>query len=640
MMQDRPFVPRALVLFLMVGLATACSGGGSGDDDDDDDDDDSSVDLDQYLADNQIQRMEVLEDGTERGVGTTDDAGVVRFYSGVHEGVFDFAVTEDQVDGPVGGIDVVVSVGAETAVYWLEDPNGVYDPMFFVTDVPDADGELEVRGADQLTADGGVLEFDPAEGDPFAPPFTFIGITFTLNIRSVLVGFAVGAALEAFKSIVEETCKFFAPVHGELCRLVANVTGAVAGAALGAFRLGAVQGWTIARDIAGDLLGDMVCEPLAQKIMVGYVLAPDDKSMRDRYREVARKYNYILYSLEESPPPNGAELWQTLEDDGVALTQVGRVVRDRYFELYNHTNPTEGAQGYAFGGAANAIKEMTADANFRAIVLRSLTIAEGYREILGLSPQGVTYSYEAFRYSEVRYSDIRWSESAGNVVPEALGPLVNCAMSIAKGATIGIEEAGARRDVEIDVKAAVGHMLDILELRFDTIWADNWGGVIPPGDCLADEYEPNGDWESAFANPVPVELVDDNVISLQELTLCDYIGAGSGEEDWYGYYISPIELNVEARVLGQAHGANEEVCVEIYFFSEIYTILEPWDPPTYITGACGVIDAGVFGLGGPATEPFGVRRTVGEQWSMLFIRVLPGASATGSPIDYELRFTP
>jgi hypothetical protein len=78
-------------------------------------------------------------------------------------------------------------------------------------------------------------------------------------------------------------------------------------------------------------------------------------------------------------------------------------------------------------------------------------------------------------------------------------------------------------------------------------------------------------------------------------------------------------------------GQDQPICIDVYFYSQIYEIAGT--PPDFITGTCGTVSVG------PATDTFGIRRTIGEEWSMILLRVRPGEGAMG-PIDYGMRFVP
>src|SRR5688500_8448897 len=93
------FQRRAWILFAGVCLA-ACTAADAGPGPDPDldpmmpPDGEEVIDLETYLEENHVVRLTDDGDGVERGIGTSDSAGVVRFYSERHEAMVNFDVTE------------------------------------------------------------------------------------------------------------------------------------------------------------------------------------------------------------------------------------------------------------------------------------------------------------------------------------------------------------------------------------------------------------------------------------------------------------------------------------------------------------------------------------------------------------------
>lgn len=598
------------------------------------------IPLEDFLRDNHVVTLEAHPDGGEIGRGTSNAEGVVHFYSPQRSGVFSFDLDDADLAGPVANMLVMASTSGDSAAFVLIDPNGVFAPMMFATSIPEGDTRLEVDSLDVLT-EGDIPEFDPARGNPFMP-FSILGVSFSMSIQGVLRGIGIGIVAELFGQLVNRTCSFFAPVHMEMCEFAGGIAGSLAAGFLGAIRLGPIATWGLGRELATEVLEGLVgsaCEATADAL-IGYNTNPNDTGPRNRYREVAYKYNYLLYRSFAEPPADAAALQSSLRRAGPRLSTLGRSVRDRYFELYNRESSEWG--GFAISAATEALQEQV-DENpvFRDWVIRRITIEEGYAATLHVHPRGLTASITTWRHVEVLADQIEWQYPEWEAALRHFGGIsaISCFMGIVKAGTARWSDAGAAREADLDVQGLVGAQLDVWSAYFDWLAETHYGEAIPTPTCLADEYEPNATWQDAVASPVPVELSPEaGVIHLRNLTLCDYLGMGSAEEDWYAYYIGAIELNVQARVtndmIDPARGADEPLCLDVYFFSEIYTIEEPpWDP-SHITTACGT--AGSW----PSTAPFGIRRTLGERWSMMLLRVRPDTGATGMPIDYNLRFTP
>lgn len=643
---QRPWAGWAACL-LAVAFASGCEPGGSGPGDGDADSDvdadgdadgdaaedgDAEETIDQYLERNGIARLELLEDDTEIGRGVTDADGEVRFYSAIHEIVFDLSYADEEA-APAPGLEVMVSVGPDQAVYFASDPGGELAPLFYVTGIPTADAELAVDTFEVYSEGAGLLEFDPDDPSPFGEACTLIGLAGTFSIGNVVRAMGATVALNVLKVLVEDTCRYFAPVHEELCGIVANVAYGAGSLAVGALNLAGATLFDQLFDVAGELLGDYVCDPVGG-YLAGYVVGANDTTARDRYREIARKYNYMLFRFEADPPADAAAARRTLEQLGVELAQVGRVVRNRYFELYN-----PGAESALPGLALGTVVDLTAagvelDATFRELLWARYTWAEGYEAILRIRPGELTYEVTEWTYEAVEWETVEWTEDWSRIV----GPLADCALAFVTGVHGRVEQAGAYRDADLDTATLVGHVLDVWDARMDYVYDTLWGGTIPD-TCTPDEWEPNETWESAVARPMPA-ILDSSVAEIHALNLCDYLGTGIVENDWYAYNIGPIELNVGARLMpvpaehgGTDVGLDERLCLEIYFYSELYEI--GMMPPDLVAGpACGRV------RDWPTIPYFGIRRTMGESWSMLLPRVYAEGAPTVREIDYSLRFTP
>ena len=592
-------------------------------------------DLESYLRENSIEVMEHMPDGTERGHAITGAEGYARFFSEDHAGVFALDLAAADLEMPIAGLEVTVSVADENAVYLVVDPNGVYAPLFFSTPIPESgEHEIEIDGY-ELATYGEVLDFDPSAGNPWETTFSFAGISVSMGIRGLLIGLALGAVGELLNTIVSETCKFFAPVHAEICDLAGAITGAAVGA-LGGYYVAGTSGLGSLAGLAGGVASELVCMPLgAGLVSVTYQRDPTTTGPRDRYRQLAYDYNYLLHRLETEPLADGgnAAAFDLLEREGAAIAALGNTVRASYFEI---ANPEAADNGATLGIAASATAgALRSDRVFREWVLSRLTISRGMQAMLGIGPDGVTLHVRQWRYLRGEYRQTTFREATRHA--EVLGPLVDCAFGFLEAAVVELEEGLMREEEEITTELMIGTMIDLWRLRMQYLHQQWYGGTIPMGSCTADEYEPNGTWMQAYSRPVPVMLTGEEAQEIQAMNLCDYLGMGGGEEDWYAYYVGPIELMVQASIRRPSEsttyrGRGENMCLEIYYYSYNYEIssLEP----EHITGpVCGTGDD-VY------TTPFSVARTLGEPWSMVMVRVFPGDGHSGAVTDYDLRFTP
>lgn len=588
------------------------------------------IDLETYLRENDIARMELREDGREVGIGVTDEHGVVRFYSETHEGVFDINL-EDIEETPGEGLEVMVVVGSDSAAYLVHDNEERFEPMLFTSGIPETDAELTVDGMDLLAPEEGFPEYIPEE-NPFESKLTIMGLQFTMTIQGILASMLTGAVVAAFSRLVNETCRFFAPLHEEVCELLGVVAEVVGGIATGGVQLTGVTAWALGRSVLGPAINTYVCDPLG-KVMVGYVRGPRDTSMRDRYRGVAYKYNYLLHLMETSPPADAGALRAELEGLGVELLTTGRIVRNSYFELYNPEGEDDHLRTAANFVLSSTIGALESDRVLRDWILTGLTIEEGYEELLLITDDAIHYEFRQWRYEQTEWSEIEWTEESS--AADNLGALLDCVISIVSGAEMEIREGEATRRVTMQLEQIAGISLRVLERRLDLLHEEHWGGGIPEGECDDDEFEPNDTWQLAASAPLPTVLESAGVVYLNDVRLCDPFGSGTLGDDWYAYYVGPMEFRCTARIIEVAEGAGQEqpICLEIYFWSEAFDIMEA--PPEHIVGpVCGAVSEELD------TVPFSIARTMGEAWSMLLVRVSAGARATESVIDYNLRFTP
>jgi hypothetical protein len=592
------------------------------------------IDLETYLRENGVIRLEE-SDGLERGTGLSSPDGKVRFYSARHEALFDLDLASHDVAMPVGMANVSLAVGENEAVYLVTDPMNRYHPLAFATAIPEADMNVEVDGWEALMTGGAVAEFDPSE-DPFASaPFTVIGINVSISIQTILVGMVVGVVADVLGDLVASGCRFVAPTFAERCALVGEVVSLAANIVGGLFTGSIVSGWDIFEEVAGEVI-DKVCEATGAAA-VGYVMDPNDGEMRTRYRQVAQKYNHVLHRMETDPQP-GQPSWAAMARVGAGLATTGQLVRNRYFQLYNAEGlDEEETVGYALGDNLDKLEAVLGaiDVDIVAVSVERVVLSDVMRAYLRITPYDVRYRVTRHRVVYTRTSSWSYStEGEGIEIPGWASTLAGCVFSIVQGAEVEYAEGAMRTMHELETKQIVGATLDVYAALFDEIYARYWGGTIPMGMCLADEYEPNATWEQAVASPVPVTLGSPDVVELTDVNMCNGIGSSGTEEDWYAYFVGPIEFMVQARLMQPPMPVNpdQELCLDIYFYSHIYEI--GGFPPDRITGVCGTVASE------PATEPFGIRRTAGEEWSMMLLHVRPGPSATGVPVSYNLRFTP
>jgi len=610
---------------------------------------DEVVELDDYLRDNDVVTLEALDDGTEVGTAITGDDGFARFYSPENQGIYQMQAADPDMGMALPGRQVTVAVGDSSMAYLITDPLGQYQPFLHTVDVPEEDAELEYDAYDVYREQAGLDDYDPGTGpNPFGAmsdddfgradhSLTIVGIAVTIGIRSILTSVAVGAAAAVFSNLVEGACNAVAPLYAERCRIVGVLAGAV-GSLVGGFFTGPVTAWALGATALDTALSvaELNCDNLAGAA-VGYVLDPGDDTGQNRYREIARKLNYLLHVMETDPQP-GQPSWDWAMEQAQRLIAVRDVVRNRYFQLWNQDGLGDSkAFGFGMGRAASATSGFfnNLEVDVRAATLTRLTIREETLAVLEIGEYDARYTVANWRYVQADWETFEWSYDPGSEFSKEMrGLLIGCAFNFVKGAVVAWSDGTTSREVELETADMVDDILDVFETGIEETYRRHWGDDIPMGDCLPDLQEPNGTWELAHASPVPGDLVTGGVAELMDLNLCNPAGTSGEDEDWYAYDIAPIELRVQARLIGDdmGMGQDERMCIEVYFYSEIYTITG--DPPDRITGTCGPVSSW------PATMSFGVRRTAGERWSQILLRVTHEDPTSTQEVDYGLRFIP
>lgn len=583
--------------------------------------------LDEFLAENRIVPMELGPDGIERGTLVTPADGVARFFSRRHGAVLAFEVEGD--DGaPLSGVEVVAEATEARFAYLLHDPSGATLPVFFSTDLP-APGEHRhvVDSADLLLRDAPVHDFDPAAGNPFREAFSFVGILSSTLFQTILRSVVAGVAIELLRRAVLTTCRTISPVHVELCDRIAAVVDGIASAVAG-FRVFGATAFGALATFVGEALAPE-CAAVGASL-AGYVRDPTDQTNRRSYGAIAHRYNYLLHRLVNDPPPGGAGPWlDTVVREGAELAQVGRVVRDAYFEAYN-PSPSLQLRESALNVAADVTGNMLSrDRTFRELVLVSLEIEEGYLAILRIRPDGATFSLRQWRVVRGTFAEIEVERALPG--SSFFGPLTSCTFGIVEGLLGQLERDGAILDAEaeLDANGLVQTMLRVWDRRVRFLYEQAYGEEMPTTCEFDDEFEPNQTWQQAVARPVPTILDGSGLVRAPDLRICPLPGAR--ESDWYAWPSGPIELRVQAAIVPEPVVAGQELCFDLHFYSEIYEIAE--SPPDHIRGPfCGA--SGVV-----ASDQFGIRRTLGERWSYLLMHVYPREVESGAFV-YEARFTP
>jgi hypothetical protein len=567
-------------------------------------------------------------DGAERGSGATGPDGVVRFYSHRHDALFSIALGNDD-DDALAGIVVHMQATEEGASYYADDPAGDYMPLLFQSGIPtELDQELTVSGEEIFLEGGDIFEFEPGD-DPFTSRL-LVGFTVSLSVRGVMMAVGKAAALMVFKKLVQETCLFFAPLHDDVCKVVANVVDFGRGVVVKGIKLVARKGYswigglaTATLQEAWSELRSKACEA-GGKFLITWIVPPEDeqeKPVQLRYREVAYKYRYLLDKLDNDPPDDPtarAALVTELGAAGKALTGVAGKVRDHYFELYND-NPETFLTDASFKLTAEAIKELV---EFRPLILESITLAYGYEELLLITDTTVYFeSYEFF------YGEIEISEGPPIESPWLFDWGVDCALTAAKGARIGWTAQDEQWTADIEIETAAGFMIDIIDDFLAKLHAEHWGGDIPDPDCLPDIWEPNDTWQSALTQPFANA---GSPVTIENFNLCD--GTSADDVDWIAIDANLINFQVQGRIRAPegGEGANERVCLDLYWYSQITELAG--DPPYFLTGACGTV-ASEF-----STAQIGVAQSTGESFRYVLARVRPdpGVPIPSVGIDYTL----
>ena len=615
---------------------------------------DVSDELAEYIRDNDVTILAMGDDGVEYGQNETGTDGWARFYSPVHEGLVEFEMSSDD-ESPtlVGDLPVILALTSEREAVWAAvDPTETYEPVLHSITVPET-GEHEMDLDMNEVSERLDIDYDPeAAEDPFGEDAEkdavgsitqplLVGVVVTFAIRSTLTSLAVGAVASIFGNLVRGACNFATPLYAERCEIIGNIAESAVKLFAGV-RLGNVSSWgDFAREVGGEALevADINCESVSASL-VGLItdITPDDTApIRElAFRRVLQKWNYLLHQMETDPQP-GQQSWEWAQEQSLALIAARHGVLEEYFVAMSaEENPPE--DGMLMGIFKSAVEKFVEGSEVTVITAARDAVTENNQIFYDFARDldgdgavddvdGVVMSYK-YTTSPTRLTNV----SEGFERLKAVYETLNCAWTFVTTVDAAFEQDGrAERIDDLIVQELVDDGIAALDAAITAEYRRFWG-ELPMGECLADIMEPNDTWQLAHASPVPGTLGagGGDVATLERLNLCDGLGMSGDDVDWYAYNNPAIDFRVQARFFQPpgAAGDTESVCVDVHFYSDIYELAGT--PPDVLRTQCGVGDF--------STDEFGVRRTIGERWSQILLRVRPENPEDAMPVDYNLRF--
>ena len=589
--------------------------------------------------DDNVVELTMDDDGAERGAGTTDADGVVKFYSPQHQAMFALDLG-DKTEAPVEGMQVQIEATADGVSYMAVDPQNRYMPLLFTSHVPTSmDEELVVDGIAAIdaarTARAVPVRFDRAPG---GKPL-IVGLLVSINIRTVLIGIGEAAILMVLKDIVTNTCEYFAPLHEDTCGIVGDVAEFAGAVLSGGVTLALSKGFTW-RAALGDAFRDQFWDKIREeackagtRALIGYLkpTEAEERPVQYRYRQAAYKYRQLIDKLDTMPPADPAKrakLKAQLTDAGKAISMVAPKVRDHYYELYNtEASAEEFLTELSLKATAEAVKKLV---TVRPELFVSLTLGYAYDELLIVTSTSITYKRVDFMFGKLETEIGEPLE-----VPEKLSWGFDCAMAIAEEAAIEWMNASGRQEGEVNIETALGHMVDMIDMFLVDLHAEIYGGDLPMPTCLPDIWESNDTYQAALASPTFAGTLGSGIVRVENLNACD--GMTAADEDWFKMDADPINFNVEARIraVDNGSGQDQRLCMQLYWYSQINELADA--PPDLLPGgACGT-PASEF-----STDSVNVRQSIGEAYRYILVRVYPDPSVSPTPavgIDYTLTFT-
>lgn len=594
-----------------------------------------------YIIENNVAILE-MRDGVEYGATASADDGFARFYSPERNALVEFEMDTEE-EGVVAGMNVILALSdSGEAVYSAIDPSGEYEPTLHSVMVPETgEHEMTVNNGDSEVRNQLELDYDPETAEnPFedaaeksdeiggsSQPL-LVGLAVSFVIRSIVISIVVGTVASIFRNLVEGACNIAAPLYAERCVMIGKIAEfgikLVAG-----LRIGGINSWgSFGMFVLDEALGN--CEDIgAALIGVNTTVTPLDRTP-DRellYRQAAQKWNYLLHAME-TDPQEGQHSWDWAAEQSAHLAQLRHGAQERYLVPMNVDEP-EAEPGFLMALLKRSVEQFVT--NLDATVITAVKDADygpaapaRYYYDWSLEPMQTT---RVIRYNYTVQPTRLWEASTERI--KRAYDAFNCAATFVSQVYSEVQLAGSAENRTFEIHDVIDVALIAINAGIEEEYKRLWGADIPMGECLADIMEPNHTWRLAHGSPVPGSL-DGGVTTLERLNLCDGLGMTGNDTDWYAYNNPAIDFRVQARFFQPdgAAGTDEEVCMRIHYYSEIYELAGT--PPDVLRSACGVGDF--------ATDEFGVRRTAGERWSQIMIEVFPRNPETAGPVDYALRF--
>ncbi len=599
--------------------------------------------LDEFLAVNNIHKMEQVEADREGSLGTTDADGRASFYSPAHNALVEFWA-RDEEDEPRPDVQVSLTLFDNAQLVALVmDPTGEGAPAFYEGELQD--GNLEIESDGDL-ADG--VEFEEGGANPFeGQPFSLLSISVTMVVKVTLKAAITGAIAYVVKKWVKELCLFAAPLHKEACNIASLVAGLAAGVAMGGVQLALKEGltWTGLAALSADELIKFGCGDVLGAVLAAYgpveglatmgegSMAADNQKL---FKQAAWKYNYMMEHLDSADTgpteATAGELSPGITKGLKALAVLKPMIIQNYFIAMNPDKghlETQLSSGNLFNYATDLVKDAVTEHIFtitKFIDYKSLLIEadEWIFEVAGEWHMVQEIKVEYFHYQCV---EGEWSTK--KLAKD--NKYLNCGLAAVGAITGYLQDATGNIIATKNAKPLMEYVhnyLVLLNMQADALYEQGWPGTIEPPDCLPDIWEPNNSWEYA---PTVVNL--GSAVEVEDLLLFP------DEEDWYRFPLGGLINRVQAAAewdddqvgLSSCAPAGGKVCLEFLWYSDMYEMLD-MPPSEFMSPVCQDLSEDNTWF---ETDQYLLAPVMGETGYQIFVRVFSDGG-NSSNIPYHL----
>ena len=575
-----------------------------------------------------VIKLQQTADKVETAEGTTDDKGVVSFYSPHHNALIELntvdAIDKDKL-AAAPKMQARVRVEQSGAVFALvHDPAGKFAPLVYQGGM--TNGKVEVDGATGM-ADGTLeIAFDDKAKSPFPEQKVgLVGVVVSMAIRFTLrtmIGMAIGAAV---KSFVNKSCLFFNPLYTGWCGLISDIAKELSGVAVAGIKMkfsGNLSwgdlGTQAATSIANYFL-QQGCEKATGAILLA--VGPTSNNPWPLYdanvglwKKIAHKATYMMNKETTNPPADPAKkklIKPIVEATLRFLTAARPMVQKDVYITHSGKAPSKISDGklYTFAmkqveNIADELKVVVTTVQLTTIISTTTTYTQLWNGVL-ISKQTMV-----IQQLKAKQTTQPWK-------PKGFNQALACALGVIDGFG-GYLQGGATFPVPFETMQYINDALKVVDKLLDEAYAHIWGGAVPTPACYPDLYEPNNK-----ASPAQATKNLGSKVTIGDVT------STKGDVDWYSLPLLGAWAKVQAGVSGRKPmgsndcgtvPANAKLCVSMHWWSNIIEL--SGGQPVAIGGeVCGKVSDGTFVDPEFVVPWWNVSKVTGEQNQTLLVKV-------------------